>query len=80
MARFSLQETPNRPGVYIFRNATGEVIYVDGGVTAGRPGLTHTILPSHICAKEIPPGGRGGIGPSPDHSPHALAKFLKLRS
>lgn len=28
MARFSLQETPNRPGVYIFRNATGEVIYV----------------------------------------------------
>jgi len=28
MVRFSTQETPNQPGVYIFRNATGEVIYV----------------------------------------------------
>lgn len=28
MVRFSTQDTPNRPGVYIFRNASGEVIYV----------------------------------------------------
>jgi excinuclease ABC subunit C len=28
MVRFCAQDTPNRPGVYIFRNATGQVIYV----------------------------------------------------
>ncbi len=28
MVRFSAQDTPNRPGVYIFRSASGQVIYV----------------------------------------------------
>jgi excinuclease ABC subunit C len=28
MVRFRAQDTPNQPGVYVFRNATGEVIYV----------------------------------------------------
>lgn len=28
MVRFRAQDTPNEPGVYVFRNATGEVIYV----------------------------------------------------
>jgi excinuclease ABC subunit C len=28
MVRYRAQDTPNQPGVYVFRNATGEVIYV----------------------------------------------------
>ena len=45
MLRFAPQETPNQPGVYIFRNAAGEVIYV-GKARSLRKRLSSYFQPS----------------------------------
>jgi len=45
MVRFSAQDTPNQPGVYVFRNATGEVIYV-GKARSLRKRLANYFQPS----------------------------------
>ncbi len=45
MADFSSQDVPNRPGVYIFRNRAGEVIYV-GKARSLRKRLSSYFQPS----------------------------------
>ncbi len=51
-AEFSLQDAPNSPGVYVFRNSSGDVIYV-GKAKALRRRLANYFQPSRARTADI---------------------------